>query len=563
MGKIIHRFKKYPGTLVLPGDSFDTHNLQILGRRVAGKEFLQGIASNLKDYEELDILVTSEKDKEYLRSIINPLVNKKNNIQIHTSLKYLDLNKIENIHIPGPDIEKWSIIRAGYNSNKFSITGIIHTLCSNTIINGFKEYIFGGLESWDALVCTSSTGKQVVQKIINYYNESFERKYKIRLSSEKIPKLFKIPLAVNDITFDNSLTREEKRLKSREKLGISKDAIVILFLGRLSFHGKAHPLTLYKSISKISSQNKNKEIILLECGTFPNKNAERLYNELIRSFNSLIVKRVGGISKASEESKIDALNSSDIFVSLSDNIQETFGLTLIEAMAAKLPCIVSDWDGYRDIVKDNQTGYLIPTKYPKHEDDKIDNLDKEYKIGNINFDYMIGLKSMKTVIDEDALEKKLDLLINNKEVRSKMANESRKRYESVFTWTVVSYQYRELWSNLREIREKNGKNERSYSFHPSIDYMFKEYATERYNEKELIVKELCIKPEILSFHLHSKLVDIITSNHTNKIIDFLNNNKRITIQDLTEIGIDQNKQIEIMALIEKLGIAKSNSQKNI
>ena len=559
MGKIRHRFKKYPGTLVLPGDSFDIDNLQILGRRVAGKEFLQGIASNLKDYEELDILVNSEKDKEYLRSIINPLVNKKNNIQIHTSLKYLDLNKIENIHIPGPDIEKWSIIRAGYNSNKFSITGIIHTLCSNTIINGFKEYIFGGLESWDALVCTSSTGKQVVQKIINYYHESFERKYKIRLSSEKIPKLFKIPLAVNDITFDNSLTREEKRFKSREKLGISKDAIVILFLGRLSFHGKSHPLTLYKSVSKISSQNKNKEIILLECGTFPNKNAERLYNELIRSFNSLIVKRVGGISKATEESKIDALNSSDIFVSLSDNIQETFGLTLIEAMAAELPCIVSDWDGYRDIVKDSQTGYLIPTKYPKYEDDKIDNLDKEYKIGNINFDYMIGLKSMKTVIDENALEKKLDLLINNKEVRVKMANESRKRWENVFTWTVVSHQYRALWSNLREIRKKNDKTERSFSFHPSIDYIFKEYPTERYNEKELIVKELCIKPEILSFHLHSKLVDIITSNHTKKIINFLNNNKRITIQDLAEIGIDQNKQIEIMALIEKLGIATTNT----
>ena len=39
-------------------------------------------------------------------------------------------------------------------------------------------------------------------------------------------------------------------------------------------------------------------------------------------------------------------------MSLADNIQETFGLTPVEAMAAGLPCVMSDWDGYRDTVRD-------------------------------------------------------------------------------------------------------------------------------------------------------------------------------------------------------------------
>ncbi len=39
--------------------------------------------------------------------------------------------------------------------------------------------------------------------------------------------------------------------------------------------------------------------------------------------------------------------AADIFTSLSDNIQETFGLTPIEAMAAGLPSVVTDWDGYQ------------------------------------------------------------------------------------------------------------------------------------------------------------------------------------------------------------------------
>src|ERR1700760_3430249 len=51
----------------------------------------------------------------------------------------------------------------------------------------------------------------------------------------------------------------------------------------------------------------------------------------------------------------------DVFLSLVDNIQETFGITPLEAMAAGLPVVVSDWDGYRSTVRDGIEGFLIPT----------------------------------------------------------------------------------------------------------------------------------------------------------------------------------------------------------
>ena len=548
--------KKYPATLVLPGDSFDTENFQLLGRRIAGKEFSTGIVENLNQGEELNILVYSEKEKAALKKILDPFLRKDRFLNILTSINELNLDELENIHIPGPNIEKWSVIRSGYRSNKFSITGIIHTLCSNKIIYGFKEYIFGGLESWDALVCTSSSGREVVQRTINFFQESFERKYNINITNHKLPKLCTIPLAVNEITYDKSLTREEKRLRSRKKLGISQDAIVILFLGRLSFHGKAHPVPIYRSISKLSSEIENKEIILLECGSFSTRLIEENYNNLIRSFKNLTVKRVGGMNKASEEAKINSLNAANIFISLSDNIQETFGLTVIEAMAAELPCVVSDWNGYKDLVKDNETGYLIPTKYAGEFDKEINEVDVDYQIEKINFDYMIGLKSMKTVIDENELDRKLKYLIDNKNIRESMGRKGKNRWRDCFSWEVVSNQYRELWLNLKELRESCESAQNSIGFHPPIDYIFKHYPTEIYDEDKLILDSQSTKAEILLFPLHSKLVDMITTNKTKRIVELINTNRSITLKDLAEIGIQEKKQKEIMAIIEKLGVAK-------
>ena len=56
--------------------------------------------------------------------------------------------------------------------------------------------------------------------------------------------------------------------------------------------------------------------------------------------------------------------AADLFISLSDGIQETFGLTPIEAMAAGLPVVVSDWNGYKDTIRDGVDGFRIPTWPP-------------------------------------------------------------------------------------------------------------------------------------------------------------------------------------------------------
>ena len=56
-----------------------------------------------------------------------------------------------------------------------------------------------------------------------------------------------------------------------------------------------------------------------------------------------------------ERTKKILLARSDAVISLADNPQETFGLTLLEAAAAGKPVIASDYDGYRDLVVHGET----------------------------------------------------------------------------------------------------------------------------------------------------------------------------------------------------------------
>ncbi|NDF80468.1 MAG: glycosyltransferase [Betaproteobacteria bacterium] len=64
------------------------------------------------------------------------------------------------------------------------------------------------------------------------------------------------------------------------------------------------------------------------------------------------------------EHRQTAWAGADVFCSLSDNIQETFGIVPIEAMAAGLPVVVSDWDGYKDTVRHGTDGFRIATCMP-------------------------------------------------------------------------------------------------------------------------------------------------------------------------------------------------------
>lgn len=90
------------------------------------------------------------------------------------------------------------------------------------------------------------------------------------------------------------------------------------------------------------------------------------------------------------------INEMDIFVVPS--ISESFGVAAVEAMACEIPVIVSDADGLKEVVVDNETGFVVPKK--------------DYK----------------------AIAEKIKILIKDEKLRKRLGEEGRKRVMRLYSW---------------------------------------------------------------------------------------------------------------------------------
>jgi glycosyltransferase involved in cell wall biosynthesis len=144
----------------------------------------------------------------------------------------------------------------------------------------------------------------------------------------------------------------------------------------------------YKSSLRKRYDIKGNEIILTNIGYF---NEQKAQKDLLQAFKTVTEKRKGlklllvgwgklehELKKAIKELDLDrfvtftgrleraevfhVLSITDLFV-LSSH-WEGFGIVMIEAMALGKPVISTDTDGGREVVKDGETGILVPIKRP-------------------------------------------------------------------------------------------------------------------------------------------------------------------------------------------------------
>jgi glycosyltransferase involved in cell wall biosynthesis len=310
-------------------------------------------------------------------------------------------------------------------------------------MDSLVELLTAPVQPWDAVICTSSAVKDNVNRVL----QAEVDRLKERLGVQKIilPQLPVIPLGIH--TDDFRFTQLQKQ-KARTAIDADENTHVVLYMGRLSFHAKAHPLAMYQALQKAAQKlPKGERILLVECGWFSNEFIEQAYIDASReAAPSVKVVRLDG-RKA--EDRQTAWASADIFCSLSDNIQETFGIVPIEAMAAGIPVVVSDWDGYKDTVRNGVDGFRVPTLMPQAG--LGNDLAYRHALGIDNYDMYCGHACSLVAVDIEAAARSFSDLFASKDLREKMGSAGEQRAKEMYDWSVIIPQYEQLWAQLTEI----------------------------------------------------------------------------------------------------------------
>ena len=297
---------------------------------------------------------------------------------------------------------------------------------------------------WDALICTSRVAKQSVSVLFELQAQYFAWRFGVK--SFTVPQLPIIPLGVHAQDFEFSL---DDKQTARSSLALAADEVAVLFAGRLSFHAKAHPYPMLIAL-QTAAERTGQKVQLLLCGQFPNDAVKEAFLSGAAHYAPSI--RTQWVDGKSFDAYRNAWAASDLFVSLSDNLQETFGITPLEAMASGLPVLVSDWDGYKDTVVDGETGYRIPTWMPPP--DLGTALAAAFEAGTINYDRYIGLACLDVSLDHQQLVDRLAGLLSSPSKRAEMGAAGRRRVKTFYDWQVVMQQHLMLWKSLEEQRQK-------------------------------------------------------------------------------------------------------------
>jgi starch synthase len=342
------------------------------------------------------------------------------------------------LYIPDPSLHDHAWRRRGRDQRAYSLTGITHTTASSGAMDMIAEFPLAPLQDWDAVICTAKTVRTMAEALLDEQAAYL----KDRLGAQRIPRpqLPVIPLGVDCARFAPDAA---SRAAQREALGIAQDEIAFLFVGRLSFHAKAHPYPMYRALERAAQQT-GKRLHLIQAGWFANDFIEGAFRDGARDFCPSVTAHF--LDARKPEVRFAIWQAADIFTSLSDNIQETFGLTPIEAMAASLPSVVSDWDGYKDTVQHGEHGFRVPTLAPPPG--QGGDLADAHAIGIDTYDRYCGYASQFVAVDINATAEAYATLIGNPNLRVKLGESARKAAQANFDWRHVIARYQELWADL-------------------------------------------------------------------------------------------------------------------
>lgn len=241
---------------------------------------------------------------------------------------------------------------------------------------------------------------------------------------------------------------KENKLALRKKYNLPEKKVIVLILSRISPEFKSDLTPLLRLLPKIENQS---EILFSIVGQVSNIS---YINELKNFINYTNTNNLVHWNHNPDHNNIhEYFQLSDIFLSLSDFCGESFGLTVQEAMATGLPCILSEFSGYKVHINHNEEGFYIPTYTTDI------NLDAEFYYGTPS--EFGSAYSQSVAMDNNKLIASINSLVKSDLLRNQMGKKAREKIIKTSTLEIMINNYFDYFKQCVNKSKKQKKLKKS------------------------------------------------------------------------------------------------------
>lgn len=441
-----------------------------MGRSVANEGFITALIRNAP-YDEFHFFLPDEGQAVIVTERLASLFPEKTRagaftvVTRHALPSAVAENAYEVFHLSDCVADNAALqrLRNGLSRNIFAITGTTHSLSYARYPLYFFDQIWPGVTERDAVIATSTAGKHAMRSMFSALRAGYALD-----ASFVSPKVAHIPLGVDMGDFVSPAEKEAVGGNLRKRMGIAANSCMLLVFARISHYSKMDVLPLFRALVRAEESGlaKGSYTLVLAGWMDTGDAAPTAYSEIAErlGINFLLVPSPDNATRK------ELFAAADIFLSPVDNPQETFGLTMLEAGAASLPVIASDFDGYRDLVTDGETGVLIPTIGPS------DTTETDMLSG-VWFDNQHHLQlAQQSVVSVPHLAKAIASLANDAALRKRYGAAAHERVAAKYTWDMVALSHVALWDELAATPMPE-RPQVDHPMHPAYGTVFGGYYT--------------------------------------------------------------------------------------
>jgi glycosyltransferase involved in cell wall biosynthesis len=335
------------------------------------------------------------------------------------------------------------LARDRYLRDKFAVGPTViscqtHGMGNIAMYRQIAPILNGPPVDFDCLVCLSNACKATFIETFKCYLRTPDGRPPLRL--EVVPN-------GTDCSRIQPFDSERKR-HTRRLFGLSEEGVLVLYLARLTPNSKADLLPLLDAFAEVSGPRD----LLLCVGP---ENVPGYIQQLVKRAQDLGLGRRFAVRERVDHELVPLMyGMADLYVLPTDNVQEAFVTSALEAMAAGLPVLASDWDGIKDSVLDGETGYRVPTYL-------LPGLENVEDISPVaTFMNTLLLVGQNTWIDPNVFRERLKTLLSSADIRAKLGAAGRLRAET-FTWAAVAEAHFRIWAGLlKSARQETDSDKR-------------------------------------------------------------------------------------------------------